>query len=266
MSNADTSVAVEADFVEELLDAASFENAGAHSKPDRHDEWVTIAEAAKRLNQSQGETRRASRLQRSLACRSHRGFGLGVSADRVRRRLKAGEFEARQVASRYGPTWEIHLGDLTQPDSSSPRVTPTVAPRVTHTPRVAPTLAPDELPDDEGTATVELVRLVRHQQDQLTQLAGQVGFLQAQLQQAHETIKLLQAPPTEMADDEATTIAEELPQTIVMATEVGRLKAELEQAQRRVAEFEASADELEREHETAAAEAARRPWWRRFWG
>lgn len=238
MSSADTSVAVEADFVEELLDAASFEDAGAHSKPDEHDEWMTIAEAAKRL---------------------------GVSADRVRRRLKAGEFEARQVASRYGPTWEIHLGDLTQPDSPSPRVTPTVAPRVTNIPRVAPTLAPDELPDDEGTATVELVRLVRHQQDQLTQLAGQVGFLQAQLQQAQETIKFLQAPPTDTADDEATTITEDLPQTIVMATEVGRLKAELEQAQRQVTEFEASTDELEQERETAAAEAARRPWWR-FWG
>src|SRR5687767_5659623 len=144
MSSSDTAVAIETDFVEEL-DPASFEDPVAHSKPDERDEWVTIAEAAKRLR---------------------------VSSDRVRRRLKAGEFEARQVASRYGPTWEIHLHNLTQRDSSSPRVTPTAAPGVAHVPRVAPTLAADEAPDDDGPATIELVRLVRHQQDQLTQLAG----------------------------------------------------------------------------------------------
>jgi hypothetical protein len=125
---------------------------------------------------------------------------------------------------------------------------------------VAPTLAAD----DDGPAAVELVRLVRHQQDQLTQLAGQVGFLQAQLQQAHETIKLLQAPPEETVGGGGTVGVEDRPQTVVMAEEVGHLKAELEQSRQRVAEFEAVADELEREQAAAAAGAARRPWWR-FW-
>jgi hypothetical protein len=49
------------------------------------------------------------------------------------------------------------------------------------------------------------------------------------------------------------------------AEEVGRLKAELEQARQRVAEFEAVSEQLERAEAAAAAEAARRPWWR-FWG
>jgi hypothetical protein len=237
MSSSDTAVAVEADIVEGP-DTLEFGASSADIQRDGLDDWVTIAEAAKRL---------------------------GLSPDRVRRRLKAGEFQARQVASRYGPTWEIRLRDLTQRDSSSPGAAPTAAPRVAAAPGVTPSLAKDEETNDEGPAAVELVRLVRHQQDQLTQLAGQVGFLQAQLQQAQETLRLLQAPLDEAVSDEAETKTEESGQTVVMAEEMGRLKAELEQARQRVAEFEAVTAQLEREQEVAAAEAARRPWWR-FWG
>jgi hypothetical protein len=237
MGSPDTSVALDADVADEPV-SADFETSGVGSQPDDLDQWVTIAEAARRLE---------------------------LSADRVRRRLKAGEFEARQVATRYGPTWEIRLRSLRHEDSSSPGVAPTAAPRVATTHRVVPSLAVDEATEDDGAAAVELVRLVRHQQDQLTQLAGQVGFLQAQLQQAHETIKLLEAPRDEVADIRAPAVAEEPAQTVVMAEELGRLKADLEQAQQRIAEFEAITDQLEREQEAAAAEAARRPWWR-FWG
>ena len=239
MNDPDTAVVFEAEVVEDVAPEAVGGSAPPWP-PESLDEWVTIAEAAKRL---------------------------GLSPDRVRRRLKAGEFEARQVDSRYGPTWEIRLCGLPPGDSPSPGVVPTAAPRVVTGPRVAPTLAADEAADDDGPAAVELVRLVRHQQDQLTQLAGQVGFLQAQLQQAHETIKLLQAPPDETAGAAGgggMVGVEDRPQTVVMAEEVGHLKAELEQSRQRVAEFEAVTDELEREQEAAAAEWARRPWWR-FW-
>jgi hypothetical protein len=90
-----------------------------------------------------------------------------------------------------------------------------------------------------------------------------VGFLQAQLQQAHEALKLLQAPPDGAAVGATRVVPEEPAQTVVMAEEMGRLRAELEQAQQ-VAEFEAVTDELEREQQAEAAAAARRPWWR-FW-
>ena len=236
MSDPDTVVAFEAEAVEDVAPEAVGRSAPPWP-PGSLDEWVTIAEAAKRL---------------------------GLSADRVRRRLKAGEFEARRVDSRYGPTWEIRLCDLPPGESSSPEVVPTAAPRVVTGPRVAPTLAADGAADDDGPAAVELVRLVRHQQDQLTQLAGQVGFLQAQLQQAHETIKLLQAPSDETAGEGGIIGVVDRRQRMVMAEEVGHLKAELEQSRQRVAEFEAVAAELEREQAAAAAEAARRPWWR-FW-
>jgi hypothetical protein len=236
MSGTEAVVTVEADILEGIQSAGP-ENRAAESGGGTSDGWVTIAEAARRL---------------------------GVSADRVRRRLKAGEFEARQVASRYGPTWEIRLHDLTGWDSASSGAAPTVGPRVASPPRVAPPVADDGPDGDDGSAAaVELVHLVRHQQDQLIQLAGQVGFLQAQLQQAHETIKLLQAPPPDEEGGSAA-VTEAPSRATAMAEEVGRLKAELEQAQRRVAEFEALTDDLERERAAAAAEGAARPWWR-FW-
>jgi hypothetical protein len=47
-----------------------------------------------------------------------------------------------------------------------------------------------------------LVALVRHLQEENRNLAGQLGFVQAQLQQAHETIRMLQAPPPEPPEPE----------------------------------------------------------------
>jgi excisionase family DNA binding protein len=109
-----------------------------------------------------------------------------------------------------------------------------------------------------------LVGLLRQVQEENRNLAGQLGFVQAQLQQARETIRLLQAPPQVVGDREEGVIEAGV-NGMAEAEEVGRLKAELEQAQQRIAEFEAVTDELEREQEAAAAEGARRPWWR-FWG
>ena len=108
-----------------------------------------------------------------------------------------------------------------------------------------------------------LVGLLRQVQEENRNLAGQLGFVQAQLQQAKETIRLLQAPP-ETVEDSEDVVIEASGDRIAAAEEVGRLKAELDQAQRRVAEFEAVTDDLEREQEAVAAEAARRSWWR-FW-
>ena len=108
-----------------------------------------------------------------------------------------------------------------------------------------------------------LVGLLRQVQEENRNLAGQLGFVQAQLQQAKETIRLLQAPPEMIQGDEGT-LADEADDRITTAEELGRLKAELEQARQRVAEYEAVTDELERAQAAEAAEAAR-PWWR-FWG
>ena len=37
---------------------------------------------------------------------------IGVSTDTVRRRVKRGQLESRQVRTQHGPTWEICIGDV----------------------------------------------------------------------------------------------------------------------------------------------------------
>jgi hypothetical protein len=83
-------------------------------------------------------------------------------------------------------------------------------------------------------------RLLEPLQLRLTEQAEEIGRLRAELRHTHT----------------AASVQER------SAEEVGRLTAELEQARLRLAEFEAVTAELERERETAAAETARRPWWR----
>jgi hypothetical protein len=108
--------------------------------PEQHEtvgEWVTIAEAAKRL---------------------------GVSVDTVRRRVKDGSLTSQQLQRPQGFTWQVFLADAQQPP--------------------APT----------QQSLGELVSLVRDLQKENRDLAGQLGYMQAQLQQAQEEVRLLRAP------------------------------------------------------------------------
>jgi chromosome segregation ATPase len=111
----------------------------------------------------------------------------------------------------------------------------------------------------EPAGITELVRLVGRLQEENRQIAGQAGFFrakwedaEAQLHQAQETIKLLQAPTSTAMDGGDAVTFETIGDVNDGAGELGQLKAELEQARQQIAAFEAAAD------------AARRPWWR-FW-
>ena len=119
---------------------------------------------------------------------------LHCSVDTVRRRIKRGEITAKQVATQRGPAWRVLLGSL-----------PGNLPPVEH---VAP--QPAEHAAD-GAGMVALVHLVGRLQEENRTLAGQVGFLQAQMQQAHETIRALQAgaehEPSTTADPETSSPA-----------------------------------------------------------
>lgn len=107
---------------------------------------------------------------------------LGVSVDTVRRRLKRGELQARLVHTQHGPTWEVCLGNV-QGDAST----------VGSAPRRA-----TEGQQSAG-ALVESIRLVGRLQEENRNLAGQLGYVQAQLEQARSELRALQAP----ADQEA---------------------------------------------------------------
>lgn len=119
------------------------------SPPEQHEiigEWVTIAEAAKRL---------------------------GVSVDTVRRRVKDGSLTSQQVQRPQGYTWQIFLADAQQSD--------------------APT----------QQSLGELVSLVRDLQKENRDLAGQLGYLQAQLQAAQEEVRMLRAPEVPLVVEQA---------------------------------------------------------------
>jgi hypothetical protein len=58
---------------------------------------------------------------------------------------------------------------------------------------------PADTPADGVIALIEALRLIDKLQDANQQLAGQVGFLQAQLEQAREQLRLLAPPPTPVA-------------------------------------------------------------------
>jgi len=110
---------------------------------------------------------------------------LHLSEKSVRRRLKSGELEGRRTSTRYGPAWQVRVDVTTDTSDLDAGATSTV----------------DGTPDRErtdtstlGTTGPELVRLVARQQDQLVQLAGRIGWLEAQLSTTQEQLRALQAP------------------------------------------------------------------------
>jgi excisionase family DNA binding protein len=104
------------------------------------EQWLTIAEAAAEI---------------------------GVSVDTVRRRLKKGRLDARQVPTERGPAWRIRRSSL-QGD--------------------APTVG-----SNAWQGLGELVALVGKLQEENRTLAGRLGFLEAQLQASQEQVRVLEA-------------------------------------------------------------------------
>ena len=125
---------------------------------------------------------------------------LGISLDAMRRRVRRGEYQRRQVRTRHGLAWQVRLDGGAHPE-------PTVAP--TDAPRVAPTVEPAATVD---AAVGELVAYLRERdqaRDQELERArrdaqakaeaaalwmARAELLAAQLQQAQDRIRALEAP------------------------------------------------------------------------
>lgn len=123
---------------------------------DQVGEWLTLRGAAARLN---------------------------LSEKTLRRRVKAGAVQARQVSTQHGQAWEVWV-DGGQPTLSTV--------------------------DGQGTQPVstpellEALRLVRDQQQIIIEMSGRLGYLQAELGQARERILALEAPKVEPMPIEPT--------------------------------------------------------------
>ena len=144
---------------------------------------------------------------------------LGVSERTIRRRIKDGEIRATSVETPQGHIWRIDPASLPVHPALSPggvERRPADATRHTgqedgtaqqgsESTRRASDAARQAADMPPGTPELmkmlEIVeedrRLIDRLQRDNQQLAGQLGFVQAQLQQAQERIKLLEAPKDE---------------------------------------------------------------------
>ena len=115
---------------------------------------------------------------------------LGVHEKTVRHRIRTGELHAVKVPRPQGFEWHVYLDGRPpeQVELPSPQVSVQLDSPTSHMNR----------PPGQGD-NGELVRLVEKLHDENRQLAGQVGFLQAKLQDAQERIKILEAPKDETA-------------------------------------------------------------------
>jgi excisionase family DNA binding protein len=226
---------------------------------------------------------------------------LGVHANTLRKRIRAGKLPATLVEGPTGqeyriPAEAIHTaaGERQSPgpqgafgviDTGPERPAVEIGTRETP-PANGVTHQPDSTGEPPAGAAIQTVARAREMAAYTEELLGpwrrrleeqaeEIGTLRAELRQAQATAQEALSAAEQRAAEQASTaeaigrLKAELEQArqglteqADVAEETGRLKAELEQAQRRVAEFEAVTDELEREQQ---ATAFRRPWWR-FWG
>ena len=155
------------------------------------------------MAQENGQEGRWARLREASAA-------LGVSERTLRRRVQAGAAEGRQVATPFGPAWEVWI------DSADP---PPPSPVGAKGGRADPALLEalhlvERLQSDYRAAE-------QRYQQQLIELAGRVGYLQAELAQARAA---LEAPKPEMAPEPApTTEAVSRPPTSIWRAVVGWL-------------------------------------------
>ena len=133
---------------------------------------------------------------------------LDASESTIRRKIKAGELHAIQEETIQGYRWLVEVSDdqvLTADDhlATNGDQVLTSDDQLGTTPQEASKNAPPRgeqviidgdqvLTNGEQVATsTELVRELRRLHDQNVQLAGQVGYLQSELQQAREQIRML---------------------------------------------------------------------------
>ena len=115
---------------------------------------------------------------------------LGVSVDTVRRRVKRGQLESRQVRTQHGPTWEVCLGTLQGEPAPAAEGTEGAAQAAEDRSQAmavwaATLLAPLAAELGEARQTIERqAETIGRQGAELDQARGTLGELQARYDQA----------------------------------------------------------------------------------
>jgi len=123
---------------------------------------------------------------------------LGLNEKTVRRRIHLGQIPAIKVPRPQGFEWRVYLDGIPQPilEAATHPIHLNTIPQALKTQMDTPPVQVDTHLDTPPIQmdSNELLRLVEKLHDENSQLAGQVGFLQAKLQDAQHQIKLLEGP------------------------------------------------------------------------
>ena len=132
---------------------------------------------------------------------------LGISERTVLRRIKDGTVDGRKIGEGRGGVWRIYLSvsdSQPAPVSDSPTNAPGT---LSDSPTTDRESVSDSVSDSQTQPAQEMIRMVElvdKLQAQNQQLAGQLGFTQAKLQDAQEEnqqLRLLMAPKDEPAPE-----------------------------------------------------------------
>lgn len=131
---------------------------------------------------------------------------LSMSERTIRRMIKAGEIDAYKLKTPRGEVWRVRLGDPAEMPGKQPGMPSTTAAH-------AATTAASAGERPEVLKALEVIDELRQDNRKLadmnTQLAGQVGYLQRQVQEQQETIQRLLMAPKE--DEPVSPIGEQTP-------------------------------------------------------
>jgi excisionase family DNA binding protein len=121
---------------------------------------------------------------------------LDLNEKTVRRRIHLGQIPAIKVPRPQGFEWRVYLDGIPQP-TLEPALRPIHLNTIPEALNTQVDSSPVQVDMHLDTPPVhmdsnKLLRLVEKLHDENSQLAGQVGFLQAKLQDAHHQIKLLE--------------------------------------------------------------------------
>jgi hypothetical protein len=130
--------------------------------PGQHEAWLSLREAARTL---------------------------GISEKSVRRRIQAGTLRGRRVDGPYGPAWHI----LVSGNGHSPR---TLDSGTAEGAWSQPSTVDGTVEDPGQSALLEALRIIEKLNQQVLELSGRCGYLQAELSQAREQLALM-APKTD---------------------------------------------------------------------
>ena len=123
---------------------------------------------------------------------------LGLNEKTVRRRIHLGQIPAIKVPRPQGFEWRVYLDGIPQPilEAATHPIHLNTIPQALKTQMDTPPVQVDTHLDTPPIQmdSNELLRLVEKLHDENSQLAGQVGFLQAKLQDAQHQIKLFEGP------------------------------------------------------------------------